>query len=88
MHIVGLEPAHDHATLAEDRLAPRPVQVIRTESGLTLVTPVAGGSLVFTTLFDGPSEAADDDAVQSRHLSAMTGIPQVAQQVGRCRPGR
>lgn len=85
VRIAGLDPAHDRAAVAEDTLAARDSQVIRTESGITLVTPGAGGSLVFTTIFAGPAESSGYDAVQSRHLTAMTGIPQLGQRVGSCR---
>ena len=59
-------------------------EIITTESGLTFIERAATGSLIFTTVFAGPPKEAEFYAVQSRHLTVMTGIPQLAQRVGTC----
>ena len=60
------------------------VDLIETESGLTFIAHGVTGSLIFTTVFEGPEEDRTYFAVQSRHLTVMTGIPQPSQSVGTC----
>ena len=72
------------ATLSERAGGKHAAEIIATESGLTFIEHAATGSLVFTTVFAGPPEETEFYAVQSRHLTVMTGIPQLAQRVGIC----
>ncbi len=72
------------AKLGERASVEHAAEIITTESGLTFIEHAATGSLIFTTVFAGPPEETEFYAVQSRHLTVMTGIPQLAQRVGTC----
>ena len=76
------------AKLSERSSGEHVAEIITTESGLTFIEHAATGSLIFTTVFAGPPEETELYAVQSRHLTVMTGIPQLAQRVGTCVLGK
>jgi hypothetical protein len=82
--IRDINPTALTAKLRERSSLEHAAELIITESGLTFIEHAATGSLIFTTVFAGPPEETEFYAVQSRHLTMMTGIPQLAQRVGIC----
>jgi len=84
VRVTGIDRRAGTADLSEDGTAAKPSTLLATESGLTFVTLATAGSLIFTTVFAGPPEETEYYAVQSRHMTVMTGIPQLGQQAGVC----
>lgn len=83
--LTGIDRARGTAALVEAGTTPKPATLLATESGLTFIAEAAAGSLIFTTIFAGPPGEPEFYAVQSRHMTVMTGIPQLGQQAGTCR---
>ena len=83
-HFRAIDHARHTAEMRADNANTEHVEIIETESGLTFIAHGATGSLIFTTVFEGPEQDGTYFAVQSRHLTVMTGVPQPSQWVGTC----
>ncbi len=73
------------AVLRDELAPPRDVAVLTSPAAITFIENEESGRLVFTTIFASPPDDPTLDAVQSRHLTVMTGMPQPSQRVGSCR---
>lgn len=82
----SLDGAGHAARLHHTGMPPAKVWMLATPTTLSFVATTTQGSVIVTTVFDAPDPTTPLLLVQSRHLTGMTGIPQVAQRTGECRP--
>lgn len=84
VHFDAIDLEHGKARMSGKQGAGE-VTTLLTVSGITFIEGTGTGSLIFTTVFADTAGSDEFFAVQSRHMTVMTGVPQPSQHYGTCK---